>query len=168
MPNTPPRANQLDVLEQIAANTKTAGGSATDSAATSDTGTFSITALIKRGLQNWTTLLSRIPSLVNGATPIVATTRVCVGTARITVTTVSNGLTALIGAPIPAGAVTCEIQPDGGSIRMRRDGVAVTTTLGVRIDDGVEKLIDTPLNNVRLIAGGTVNVPANVIFFDRV
>lgn len=37
-------------------------GAAADSAASSDTGTFSVIALIKRGLQNWTTLLGRIPS----------------------------------------------------------------------------------------------------------
>jgi len=37
-------------------------GAPADSAAGSDTGSFSVIALIKRGLQNWTTLLGRIPS----------------------------------------------------------------------------------------------------------
>lgn len=37
-------------------------GAAADAAATSDTGAFSLIALIKRALQNWTTLLSRLPA----------------------------------------------------------------------------------------------------------
>ncbi|MCA2594051.1 MAG: hypothetical protein IM526_02670 [Microcystis sp. M38BS1] len=36
-------------------------GSASDSAATTDTGTFSLLSFVKRTLQNWTTLLGRIP-----------------------------------------------------------------------------------------------------------
>jgi len=37
-------------------------GSSSDAAASSDTGSFSLISFIKRGLQNWTTFLSRIPS----------------------------------------------------------------------------------------------------------
>lgn len=37
-------------------------GAKNDAVASSDTGTFSLIAFIKRGLQNWTTLLSRLPS----------------------------------------------------------------------------------------------------------
>lgn len=46
-------------------------GQPTDSAAGSDTGTFSAIALIKRGLQNWTTLLGRVPAAVTpGLLPV--------------------------------------------------------------------------------------------------
>jgi hypothetical protein len=45
-------------------------GSRSDSAATTDTGTFSVLAFIKRGLQNWTTLLAKIPTLVSGRIPV--------------------------------------------------------------------------------------------------
>lgn len=45
-------------------------GAKADAAATTDTGAFSIVALIKRGLQNWTTLLARIPALSTGAVPV--------------------------------------------------------------------------------------------------
>lgn len=38
-------------------------GAMADAPATSDTGSFSLIALIKRGLQNWTTLLARVPTL---------------------------------------------------------------------------------------------------------
>jgi hypothetical protein len=37
-------------------------GAPADAAASSDTGTFGLIALIKRGLQNWTTLLGRVPA----------------------------------------------------------------------------------------------------------
>lgn len=40
----------------------TAVGAQADAAASSDTGSFSILSFIKRGMQNWTTLLSRLPS----------------------------------------------------------------------------------------------------------
>lgn len=45
-------------------------GATSDAAATTDTGSFSILAFIKRGLQNWTTLLSRVPSLIGGRIPV--------------------------------------------------------------------------------------------------
>lgn len=45
-------------------------GAPADAAATTDTGSFSLISLFKRGLQNWTTLLTRIPTLQSGATPV--------------------------------------------------------------------------------------------------
>jgi hypothetical protein len=45
-------------------------GAPADAAATTDAGTFSVIALIKRGLGNWTTLLARVPSLVSGRVPV--------------------------------------------------------------------------------------------------
>lgn len=120
------------------------------------------------GVASLSSIDNKTPAMVGGATPVVATARVCLGTFRVSVTTASQTLAQLINTSIPAGAVTCEIQPDGGTIRIRRDAQAPTTTLGLRVDDGVEKLIDTPLADVRTISGGASNVPANVIFFDRV
>lgn len=45
-------------------------GDKDDAPAASDTGSFSIIAFIKRGMQNWTTLLARIPALSTGAVPV--------------------------------------------------------------------------------------------------
>lgn len=45
-------------------------GAAGDAVATSDTGSFSLIALVKRSLTNWSTLLTRIPSLVSGRVPV--------------------------------------------------------------------------------------------------
>lgn len=55
------------------ANIELAGGSTTaitnalgavaDAAATTDTGSFSVLAFLKRGMQNWTSLLARLPTL---------------------------------------------------------------------------------------------------------
>lgn len=45
-------------------------GAKADAVATTDTGTFSVIALIKRGLQNWTSLLAKIPTLVSGRIPV--------------------------------------------------------------------------------------------------
>lgn len=45
-------------------------GAGADAAASSDTGTFSIIAFIKRGMQNWTTLLGKIATLSNNSYPV--------------------------------------------------------------------------------------------------
>lgn len=51
--------------------TNVALGAPADAAATTDTGTFSILAFIKRGLQNWTTLLARVPAQnITGLLPV--------------------------------------------------------------------------------------------------
>lgn len=48
----------------------TAVGTPSQSEATTDTGSFTVLQFIKRGLQNWTTLLARIPVLVSGRVPV--------------------------------------------------------------------------------------------------
>ena len=100
-----------------------------------------------------------------------ATPRTCLGTFRLSVTSTATTLPALImavgGAGIPAGAVVCELQADGGTVRLSRfDSVAPTTTTGYRLDDGAVINIDSTLSHVRLIAAATT--PVNCAFFDRV
>lgn len=53
----------------LTSTTNTALGVLADAAAGSDAGSYSIIAFIKRGMQNWTTLLGRIPALVGGKVP---------------------------------------------------------------------------------------------------
>ena len=100
-----------------------------------------------------------------------ATARTCLGTFRLSVTSAAATLPALVmavgGAGIPAGAVVCELQADGGTVRLSRfDSVAPTTTQGYRLDDGAVINIDSTLAHVRLIAAATT--PVNCTFFDRV
>lgn len=67
-------------------------GNIDDSAASSDTGSFSIISFLKRGMQNWATLLARIPALVSGRVPVDG-----------------SGVTQPVSAsalPLPAGAST--------------------------------------------------------------
>lgn len=47
-------------------------GTTADAPASSDTGTFSVISLLKRGMQNWTSLLAKIPALVGGRMPVQA------------------------------------------------------------------------------------------------
>ncbi len=78
-------------------------GAQADAAATSDTGTFSVLAFIKRGLQNWTTLLARIPALVSGRVPVDGSgvTQPVSGAFYQATQPVS-----LSSLPLPAGAAT--------------------------------------------------------------
>ena len=48
-------------------------GTQADTTATTDSGSFSLMAFIKRGLANWTTLLARIPASVGGSLPVTGT-----------------------------------------------------------------------------------------------
>jgi hypothetical protein len=146
-------------------------GAPADAAASTDTGTFSLLAFAKRAMQNWTTLLARVPALVSGAQPVIATPRTCVGEFRLSVTSTAATLpvlvTALGGPGIPAGAVVCELQADGGTVRLSRDDAVVpTTSTGYRLDDGATLNVDSTLSHVRLIAAATT--PVNCTFFDRV
>jgi hypothetical protein len=61
------RENPLPISGTV---TATDLGVKADAVATTDTGTFSVIALIKRGLQNWTSLLAKIPTLVSGRIPV--------------------------------------------------------------------------------------------------
>lgn len=56
--------------ESSVAATSSAIGNKNDVAASSDSGTHSIVAFIKRGLSNWTALLAKIPALVSNQVPV--------------------------------------------------------------------------------------------------
>lgn len=63
----------IDLVTGLPLDIKAITGTQEDAAASSDTGTFSLLAFVKRALTNWTTLLARIPSLVSGRIPVDAT-----------------------------------------------------------------------------------------------
>jgi hypothetical protein len=52
------------------------------------------------------------------------------GYAQVTVTAAAQTLAQLLGTSIPAGAMAVYVTPETGSIRMRADGVAPTTSVG--------------------------------------
>jgi len=144
-------------------------GAAADAPAGSDTGASSIVSLLKRGLQRWTTLLDRIPSLVSGripvdgsgvTQPVSAVTRACVGRQTLAL---SAGVVATLSVPV--GAVACDVQADGGTIRVTLNGTDPTNAIGTRLDDSVIYPISTVLGNVKLLA--PVACSAQVVYFDR-
>lgn len=65
-------ATQLLVKTAVQAVDTNVGAKA-DAAASSDAGAFSLIALVKRALGNWTTLLARVPTLTSGAVPVEPT-----------------------------------------------------------------------------------------------
>jgi len=81
-------------------------GAQADAVASSDTGTFSLIALIKRGLQNWTTLLGRVPALT------VTSTRLLVDGSGVT-QPVSGTITANAGTNLNTSALALE---SGGNL----------------------------------------------------
>lgn len=79
--------------------------------------------------------------------PISLVSRTCTGHQVLSVTTsVASTLTP------PPGSVSAVIQADGNAISLRLDGVAPTSTNGIRLDDGQTWYVDTALASVQLIA----------------
>lgn len=94
----------------------------------------------------------------------VGTSRVCLGTEIMTALSAS----AAASLTVPTGAVTAEIQADGGTVRMRCDATAPTASRGWRIDDGASVTVDSVLADVRLLAQAGVATNVQITYFDRV
>jgi len=96
--------------------------------------------------------------------PVGAITRLCIGTQMITSLSASTAAS----LTVPGGAVCCEIQADGGVVRMRRDATAPTATQGWRIDDGMSVNVDTVLASVRLLAQSGTSTNVQITYFSAV
>lgn len=96
--------------------------------------------------------------------PVKVSPRVCLGTQFVAALSASNA----ISLTVPNGAVTAEIQADGGTVRMRRDATAPTATQGWRIDDGLSVVVDSVLSSVRLLAQSGTTTNVQITYFDRV
>jgi hypothetical protein len=71
------------------------------------------------------------------------------------------------GGIIPVGAVTAEIQTKNGVVCYKLDASTVTPTTGKRINVDEDKVIDSDLTKVRVVAESTT-VTCSVSFYDRV
>jgi hypothetical protein len=96
-------------------------GAPADAAASSDTGTFGLIALIKRGLQNWTTLLGRVPANLT-----VNSTRLLVD---------GSGVTQPVSGPLTDTQLRAAAVPVSGTINTltgldipKHDNIALTYT----------------------------------------
>lgn len=104
---------------------------------------------------------TKTPALVSGAVPITASARTCVGRQTITLT---SGVVAIL--TVPVGAIAAIIQADGATVRVTQDGTTTpTSTVGMRIDDGVMYPIDTSLSSVKLLSQNNCSV--QVCYFDK-
>ena len=145
-------------------------GSIADAAATTDTGSFSIIAFIKRSLQNWTTLLSRVPTLTvastrllvdgSGVTQPVAQTALTVSYQEIT-----NLTTSPMTFTAPAGAKWCKIyasDANTANIRVRLAGTA-TISSGIQFQPGRSEDFNA-VGNISVIAESGSGQHINVHF----
>ena len=76
-------------------------GAKGDAAATADAGGFSVVALVKRGLGNWTTLLARIPAL--GVAAKAASMPVALANDDVSLSHIDAITAAIAGATAPVG-----------------------------------------------------------------
>lgn len=92
LPTGASTAAKQDTGNDSLSNIDTNIGAKADAAASSDTGTFSVISFIKRSLQNWTSLLAKIPSLLNGYFPVtVAAQYFPVSTDNVTSVQLASG-----------------------------------------------------------------------------
>lgn len=104
---------------------------------------------------------TKTPALQNGATPVTAVIRSCIG--RQTLAIAAGTVVTLT---VPGGAFAAQIQADGGTVRITQDGTTnPTAAIGTRIDDGVIYPVDTTLANVKLFASTACS--AQICYFDR-
>jgi hypothetical protein len=105
-------------------------GALADAAATTDTGSFSIIAFIKRALQNWTTLLSRTPAL--GAAAAASSSPVALSTETATGTITTQNL-------VPNGAATA-----GSAVELTLNGC---TTIAIQVTGTYTGALSVQLTN---------------------
>jgi hypothetical protein len=135
-------------------------GAQADAAATTDTGTFSLIAFVKRGLQNWTTLLSRIPSL--GQSTMANSRPVTIASDQSDISIVEKALiitgqaaqTAVVNNIIPAtsGAAANDV----GNYRSMSIQVVSTGTGGTFIfeqSNDNTNFVAVPIFNAALVTG---------------
>jgi len=142
------QGTQQDSLDLI----NTGLGAPADSAATTDTGTFSIIAFIKRALQNWTTLLLKIPTLTLTSGVSAAALRVVIATDQPAVPLKEEGSNAAPGGTsvtvdTTVGTIAAPsgnpyqlwLQADitnSDNIRVSMNGVVLTATNGWQLLPG--------------------------------
>ena len=121
--------NELKVKDVDA---QTNFGLIADSAATTDTGSFSLLSFVKRGMQNWTSLLAKLPALVGGKIPVDASgTTLTVNTISgfaLETTQVANGV--LIGSVTETAPAT-DTASSGLNGRLQRIAQRLTSLIAL-------------------------------------
>jgi len=133
----------------------TAVGAGADAAASSDTGTFSILAFIKRGMQNWTTLLGKIATLSNSAYPVTDALNLS-GNARVDVSLTTS---AAQSAALAVGRYAVSTSADC-FIKVNATANDVTTANGYPLKANTVEFLNVPSNEKigGIVATGTATL----------
>lgn len=133
---TPNSADLIDPQDWL----RTAFGAQIDSAASSDTGTFSLMAFIKRALTNWTTLLARIPALISGRMPVDVSGAVTVG--GVSAVGVAPSLPPVSISGVDGGGLKRHILTDStGKVETLNSNLGATADAVATTDTGTFSLI---------------------------
>lgn len=140
-------------------------GALADNAASSDTGAFSLIALVKRGLQNWTTLLTRIPTLTlsgsrlqvdgSGVTqPVSGTVATTVAVRSPTTTSVASSASSVTILAANANRRGCSIANDStATLRLSFSTPATTANAFLVLPPGAFILLDQQMIVTGIIYG---------------
>jgi hypothetical protein len=133
-------------------------GAPADEVATTDTGSFSLIALVKRGLQNWTTLLARVPAqAIAGLLPV--DTLAAVGVARQLAAGAANANTTLTATArrISIHARLADIRYAIGTGAQTATATSHYIAMGERLD------LDVPASaQIAVIRAGTTDAVLEV------
>lgn len=142
-------------------------GSATDTVATSDTGTFSLLAFIKRGLQNWTALLAKVPTQnADGGMPVhvnnVFTPTGSSGSGT-TSSTVNTSTTALAANPTRQFLLFTNAGT-AGTIYVNISGQTASITSGIPIQASGSLILDSKVTSSAItVFSATASVPYYIV-----
>lgn len=164
----------LGTLVTSNASMNSATGATTDTAATTDTGSFSIISFIKRGMQNWTSLLAKIPALGQAVMASSMPVTIASNQSALAVTqstnvagaTVSQALTTTATTVTkPSSVVGFVVQNDAASLDFIRVAIGVTATasVGIVLQPGQDTGFIPAALNLSIIANSGTPV-ANVMW----
>jgi hypothetical protein len=160
----------LSNIDASTSATSTNLGTQADTPATSDSGTFSLIALFKRSLQDWTTYLSRFPASL-GQTTMVGSLPVTIASDQSELATaphinangsyaeITNLTTTAQSFTPPANAVgfVIEALSDNTANVRYKIGAAASTTSGMRLEPGRSETYSNLASTVSVIAESGTN-----------
>lgn len=145
-------------------------GAPADTAATSDGGAFSLIALAKRALANWTTLLARIPVLGQttkaGSLPVTLASDE--GSLPVSLTTGSIEFADVVNQTVGASSSTNAVAHDAGAAPRAWSFVNAMFFSGAAVNYTIQASSSSDFSNAVIIASGTTTAGAATFFNQRI
>ena len=141
-------------------------GAPADAAASSDTGSFSIISFIKRGLQNWTTLLARVPTGLTVSSSRLQVESLAVARVINSMSQSTTTTSATLTAPANARGFTIQNSTRAsGALRFTQSGGGASATVGFLLEPGQSTSYQEGASSLSVFAVDGTAIDACVIWY---